>query len=116
MEPEPEPGEERFPCYIGAAAFFGKEVASVTVTELGPTGFKMVTHSASFDLGDELRVRGHVDVPGRSTDGLLDLRLRAEVAWRRAKDGKVTLGMDLTEIKPIEGYAGLLAALAKRAR
>ena len=40
----------------------------------------------------------------------------SQVAWRRAKDGKVTLGMDLTEIKPIEGYAGLLAALAKRAR
>ena len=111
---EQEPGEQRFECYIGAAAFFGKEVASVTITGIGPSGFEMETSSAGFKVGDELRVRGHVDVPGRSAEGLLDLRLKAEVAWRTRERNKVILGMDLTEIRPAEGYAGLLSAFAKR--
>ena len=111
---EQEPSEERFECYIGAAAFFGREVGSVTITEIGPSGFKMETSSAGFNVGDELRVRGHVDIPGRSSDGLLDLRLKAEVAWRMRERGKVILGMDLTEIQPAEGFATLLSALSKQ--
>ena len=114
VEAEPEPVEERFECYIGAAAFFGKEVASVTITSLGPTSFRMETLAATFDVGAEIRVRGHVDVPGRSTEGLLDLRLRDEVARRTTEGGRIVFEMSVTEIVPLEGYAGLLSAFARR--
>ena len=114
VEEKQKPAEEWFSCHIGAAAFFGKEVASVTIIEIGPSGFEMMTSSTGFEVGDELRVRGHVDVPGRSADGLLDLRLKADVARRKAEADRVVLGMNLTEIHPMEGYAGLLAAFAKR--
>jgi len=57
-------------------------------------------------------VHAHVDLPDRG--GLLDLTLFAEALWTEGARDKFHAGLAITRVKPREGYAELLAGLARR--
>ena len=104
--------EERFICYFGAAIFIGSAVESVALTEVSAAGVRILADQSKLVEGDEVRVRAHVDLPGRG--GLLDLTIHGEIAWTEDLRDKFHAGLSIDSVKPMEGYAKLLAGLARR--
>lgn len=105
------PGDSRVACHFGAAAFFGREVASVTITGLAATSLTMTGPAALPAAGEKMRLRAHVDMPGRQGRGPVDLRLVGESSARREEGRTVVVEMALTA--PPASYSDLLAAFSR---
>ncbi len=104
--------EQRFVCYFGAAIFVGATVESVSITEVSASGVRILADRSKLAEGDEVRLRAHVDLPNRG--GLLDLTILCDVAWTDDVRDKFHAGLTIESVKPMDGYAKLLAGLSRR--
>ncbi len=114
---EPEVGsehgeEERFACYYGAAMFFQRHVESVAITEISAAGARLLATKTRLEPGNMVELRAHVDMPSKA-DGLLDLRIDAQVSWVSVEGTKAHLGLSLIAVEPMQGFARLLATLQR---
>lgn len=106
--------DERFTCYFGAAIFFGRQIESIAVTEISSAGIRIMAETSALLPGRSVRLRAHADVPGRTGSGLVDLTVHAEVIWTNEEHGKFQAGLGIDSVEPINGYAALLAAYARK--